>query len=136
VLLGPANLVDRTVRDGEVDLVRRSARFLGPEPEVAEQRLGHAVVALVLQERSATSVGQPALAPEPRDESELLERPEMGQRRRGSDMEPHGDLFEARAAHLVLPRRDDTKSLDLTMGQLLQSLHEGKDVSEAIYQSP
>ena len=136
MLLGAADLVDRTVRDREVDFVGRGARLLGPEPEVAEQGLGHAMMTLVFLERATPTGGQSALASETGDQPELLEGPEMGEGRRGPNMESRGNLFEARAARFALAGRDDAQRLDLTMGQLLKGLHGSEKVRNGIYRSP
>lgn len=115
--------------------MRRGARRPGSEPEVTEQRLGHAVVALILLERAAAPVGESALPPEPGDQPQFLEGPEMGERRRGTDVQRRGDFLETRTARFVLPGRDDAQGLDLSMGQLLEGLHGGRDVSR-VYIGP
>jgi len=65
VLLGAADLVDRSVRDGKIDLVGGRAGLFGPEPEAAEQRFGHAVMPLIFLERTTPPIGKPALSAEP-----------------------------------------------------------------------
>jgi len=133
VLLGAADLVDRTMRDGEVDLVRRRAGLLGTETKVTEQRLGHSVMPLILLERAAPPVGESALPTESRDQAELFQRAEVGERRRWPHMKPRRDLLEARPTQFVLAGSDDAQGLDLTMRQLLECLHGSNEGFEGIY---
>ncbi len=74
---GCAELLDRTMRDGEVDLTGCLARLLGSQAKVAEQALGHSVVPLILYE-SASSLRRKAGFPSvPNDQAHLLERGEV-----------------------------------------------------------
>lgn len=129
VLLGPTDLIDRAMRDGEVNLVGGRARFLGTEPEIAEQGLGDPVMTLVLLQRAVSPFRQSTLPTEARDQPEILEGPQVGQG--GRRPHPHSgrDLLQARASDGALPSGDDPERLDLPMGQLLERLHDENMVS-------
>jgi hypothetical protein len=124
MLLGAANLIDRSMGDRKVNLVGRRTRRLGAESQIPEQVLGHPVMSLVLEQRSAALVGQTALPAEPGDETQLLERTEVGQGGRGSHSKAGRDVLESRTAGVVLSGRDHSKRFDLAMGQLLEGLHD------------
>ena len=81
------------------------------------------MVAPILFEACEPPSGEPALSPEARDQAQLFERAEVGESGRGSYTETGGDLLEARASRVALPRGDDPKRLDLPMGKLLEGLH-------------
>jgi hypothetical protein len=81
------------------------------------------MMAAVLLEAVLPASCEPALAPEPRDKPELLQRSEVGERGRRPDPKAGGNLLEARAPLLSLSCPDDPEGLDLTMGQLLKDFH-------------
>jgi hypothetical protein len=123
VELGTADLVDRPVGDREVDFVCRGARLLRTQAEAPEQGLGHSVMPLVLLQGAISLVRDSALSAESRNQAELLERSEVGERGRGAHPESRSDVLETRAASVDLSDCDDPESLDLPMGQLLEGLH-------------
>ena len=67
MLLGPADLIDRAMRDGKVDLVRRRAGRFGAEAEVPEEGLGDSVMTKILLQGPTAFVRESALAAESRD---------------------------------------------------------------------
>jgi hypothetical protein len=127
VPLGFADLVDGPVGEGEVDFVGRRAGLLGSQAQVPEQGLGDPMVTLVLLEGPTSLVREAALAAEPRDEPQLLERTQVSQGRGWAHPEPGRDVLEARALPVALPDPDHPERFDLTMGQLLQRLHERRN---------
>src|SRR5277367_6252707 len=68
-----ADLADGPVGEGEIDLPGRGADLGRRESETPEERLRHAVMPLVLDERAPSLLRGPRLAPVPFDEAELLE---------------------------------------------------------------
>jgi len=113
----------RAMAQGKVDLSRGPAGRLGRKSGAREQALGDSVVALVLFEAVRPSARESALAAKARDQPELLERPEVGEGGRRTNVQCEGDLFEARPARFSLADRNDAERLDLSMRELLQGLH-------------
>jgi hypothetical protein len=72
VALGAADLFNGPVRDRKIDLPSGHAALRWGHSKAAEEALDQSVVTLVLQERSASSIGQAALPTVPLDQSELL----------------------------------------------------------------
>jgi hypothetical protein len=70
--LRAADLFDGPARDRKIDLPSGHARLRGCYSKAAEEALGQSVVTLVLEERSASSIGEAALPAVPLDQSELL----------------------------------------------------------------
>lgn len=136
MLLGAADFVDRAVRNGQVDLVRGRARFLGSEPEISEQGLGHPMMTLVLLQGAGTPVREPTLAAEARDQPELFEGPQVGQGGGWSHPKPERDILEARPSGRALSSRDDPERLNLAMGELLQRLHAGRKLRTVYIGTP
>jgi hypothetical protein len=123
VTLRGADLLDREVTQREVHFPSSPAGGLGGKSDPREEALSHPVMTTVLLEAGESSGGEPALPPESRDQSQLFERSEMGQGRRGPHAQTRGDLVEARAAKFSLTRPDRPKGLDLAMRQALEGLH-------------
>ena len=120
---GGADPLDRSVAQGEVDLAGRPAGGFRGKAGVRKQALRDAVVTTILFENGEPSTRQPALAAKPQDETQLLERPEVGERGRWADAQTRGDVLEAHAPRLALAGTDHPKRLDLAMGELLEGLH-------------
>ena len=136
VSLGRTDALDCPVAERKVHLASRAARRLDRESGVREQALGDAVVSSVLLEADESPAGEPTLSSEARDQAEILERAEMGERGRGAYMEAGGDFLEARPPRIVLSGFDDSQCFDLTMGQLLESLHESVTTSSVYIGHP
>jgi hypothetical protein len=89
-------------------------------------------MSLILLQAGESSVREPALPPEPRDQSEFFERAQMGQGRWRLDPQSGGDVLEARPTGFLLVSSDDSKGLHLTMGELLKGLH-GRPNASRVY---
>jgi len=129
VTLGGAERFHRTVAEGEVDLAGGPARGFGGKTRPGKEALGDTVVATVFLENGRTTSRELTLAAVPCDESELLERAEVGEGRRRTNTTAGRDLLQARAPHVGLASADHPEGLDLPMGQLLQDLHGDRDVA-------
>ena len=126
MLLGSADLLNRPMRNSEIDLLRRRATFVGRKAETPEQSLSDAVVALVLAEGLVAFEGKPALTPVPLDQTELLKRGHVAKRRRGREFEHRGDLFEGDPSIRGLADPDDLEGFELASGESLECLHAGE----------
>ena len=121
---GPADHLHRVVAQGEVDLERRRVGRVGREAGPREEALRHPVVTEILLETGQTPPGDLALAAEAGDQAELLERPEVGERRGSSYAEAPGDRVQRDAVSLAALSRDEAKGLELPPGQSLERLHD------------
>ena len=126
MLLRPAHLLDRAVRDRQIDLSGGRTDLLRRQPEVSEQGLDDPVVALILGERLMSLEREPALAPVPFDKTEVLERSEVTQRRGRGLLEGRRDQLEGNATLDGLVGPNDLQGLHLPSCQLLKGLHVGR----------
>ena len=93
-------------------------------------------MSLVLLEGAIPPVRESALPAESRDEPQLFERSEVRKRGRRSHPESRSDSFETRTPRIGLPHGDDPKGLNLSMGQLLESLHIRKEFPRVYISNP
>lgn len=123
VLLGPAHFFHGAMGDGQVDFARGRARGVRWEAETAEQCLRHTVMPLVLEQRATSTRTEPAFPPVALDQSQLLERGEVAQRRRRSHTKGRSDELQGCAPPGSLVRLDGPKDVQLSPGKLLKGLH-------------
>jgi len=107
----------------EVDLEGGRVRGVGRKTGPRKEALRHTVVAKVLLEARLAPPSDLALATEPTDQAELLERPEMGESGGCSDPETLGDGVQRDAATLASVGGDEAKGLELSPRQALERLH-------------
>jgi hypothetical protein len=121
---GPADHLDRVVAQGKVDLERRRVGRVGREAGPREEALRHPVVTEILLETSLTPSGDLALAAEADDQTELFQRPKVGERRGSPYAEAPGDRVQRDAVSLAALSRDEAKGFELPSGQSLERLHD------------
>ena len=99
----------------------QGGRVSGPGREAGprEEALGQTVVAQVLVQTRLAATRDTALAPEPADQTDLLERSEMGKGRGGSDPEPLGDRIERDPSLAGRVPGDEPEGLELTARKAL-----------------
>jgi hypothetical protein len=122
--LGLADLLDRPVAQGEIDLESGGVRRFGRETGSGEEALGEPVVPEVLVQTALTAGRQPALAPEPKDQPVRLQRAQEGERGGGRHSEALGDPVEGDPRPLRPPARHEPQGIDLAPGEPLERLHE------------
>ncbi len=74
VTLRAAELLDRPMREREVDLSSRSASIRRVQAQLLEQALGHAVMATILRQAGRAFGGKPGLPSVSNDEASFFER--------------------------------------------------------------
>lgn len=136
VRLGPADLLDRAVRDGEIDLPSGGTRLRGREPEATEQALGDPVVSLVLDQRASAPVRQTTLAAIAFDQSKIFEGCRVTERRRCGEVERRRDPLERHSLFRRLVRPDRLEGVELSASQFLQRLHSQSQTPTAYIYHP
>ncbi len=123
MLLGSTNFLHRSVRDREVDFPRGRASLCGRETQTTEERLRDTMMSPILEQGSLPLLGQPALAPMPFHQPQLLQGSQVAERGRGAELECCGDALERGSTFRRLARADGPECIELPPRELLECLH-------------